>query len=262
MDTHFNLKRFYNYLKYDINIHLKTYLIVCSVLFVGCTVYNYISLSARHRFYNYEFTFLAPLFISGIIIISTSFPELKEVKRTIYYLLIPASTLEKFLVQFLIRIVAFISFYFLSFWLSLKLANVFYLNTDFKKHYILDDFGVFSYFDKIGHLQDLNSSLGLYLIIAITLFVFTGATVFKKFAPAKTLLAFSIVILSIYLILLIYSHLFIDSQGLNWFVPNIRTRSIGKYNTDSGLILTATICCITSIIALPLAFYKLKEKQI
>ena len=144
LQKHFSPKRFYKCLKYDLVLNGKIYLFSIIGLMVVLMIINLINLNSFSDFYSNNFnrnninfdnfflkSYYRPLFlffiISGIILSAgTSFPALRSSNNSINYLLLPASTLEKFLVQFLIRILAFVLLFIPIYWLIFKFTYNFY----------------------------------------------------------------------------------------------------------------------------------------
>ena len=259
MEKYFNPTRFSKYFRYNLSIHYKAYFITCIVLLIALTIANYLLLCGEHN-YNPEFhtvVFTICFCSSSFLIIGTGFPELRSKSKTIYFLTIPASIFEKYLVQFFIRIICFPVFYFVLFWLSLKFAHHFYMLTDYNKHYIIYDYSIFS---SIKQAAPQVMYLIVLFIITLCLFLFAGSAIYRKHALFKTVFSVMTFLFGIYILLLIYSHIF-NPEVTHGFYPELQPRNVyQEYNTM--VILMIAISCITNILLLPLAYFKLKEKEL
>ncbi|MDO3695080.1 hypothetical protein QVZ41_09515 [Wenyingzhuangia sp. chi5] len=259
MEKYFNPTRFSKYFRYNLSIHYKAYFITCIILLIGLVCTNYIYLCSNHEYKaNTHVTIYTLSYcLSAVLVIGTGFPELRSKSKTIYFITIPASILEKYLVQFFIRIICFTIIYHVLFWISLKLAHHFYMLTDYKKHFVIYDYSFFSALEN-GYSSKSYSLFSL--IISICLLVFTGSAIYKKFALFKTVFTIFAFLFGIYILLLIYSHIF-NPEVTHGFYPELQPRNVyQEYNTM--ILLMIAISCVTSILLLPLAYFKLKEKEL
>ena len=263
MEKYFNLTRFSKYFRYNLSIHYKAYFITCIVLLIALTLANYLLLCGEHN-YNPEFhtvVFTICFCSSSFLITGTGFPELRDKSKTIYFLTIPASIFEKYLVQFFIRIICFTIIYHILFWVSLKFAHHFYMLTDYNKHYIIYDYSIFS---SIKETSSQVMYLMVLFIITLCLFLFAGSVIFRKYSLFKTVFTIIAFPFGIYVILLIYSYIF-HPGATDGFYPTLYNRYIygnGTYGYATNLILIITIAIITSLLLIPLAYFKLKEKEL
>ena len=259
MEKYFNPTRFSKYFSYNLSIHYKAYFITCIILLIGlvCTNYIYLCINHEYKANTHVTIYTLSYCLSAILVIGTGFPELRTKSKTIYFLTIPASIFEKYLVQFFIRIICFTIIYHVLFWVSLKLAHQFYMLTDYNKHYIIYDYSIFS---SIKETTSQVMYLMVLLIITLCLFLFAGSAIYRKHALFKTVFTVIAIPFGIYVILLIYSYIF-NPGVTHGFYPEIYSRfTIIGYNTFT--ILLITLCSFTSLLLIPFAYFKLKEKEL
>ena len=172
------------------------------------------------------------------------------------YLMLPATTAEKFVFELLSRIVAFIILTPLLFWI---IANV-------------EGTIVHSFFPELVNYQfSFGKSLSsatrdaefmrvMFLIIQVVLFgfiaPFTGASHFSKSPLFKTLLTFSIVSLGYFL----FSYLLVKSLNLQGFHPRENSLLFMK-NGHLVLQLMGIGMVIVNLTFLAIAWFSLKEKE-
>lgn len=277
LQKHFSPKRFYKCLKYDLVLNGKIYLFSIIVLMVLLMIINLINLNSFSDFYsnnfnrnvnvdfdNYFFkSYYTPLFIffiiSGTILSSgTSFPALRSSNKSINYLLLPASTLEKFLVQFLIRVLTFVLLFIPIYWLIFKFSYNFYglfgtVLESMKGYTLLSPFQ--------GEIEDLNFYLIIITAIMSCLFAFVGATYFKKYALFKSIFTFALTAFFVFLLMVLLSHLFFDHTAKEFFEIKLRSYSIYE-NVNNIQLYFAILFTAMSLILFLLAYFKLKEREI
>ena len=124
---HFSARRFYKYVKYDLTLNGKTYLLALVGLVVILFIVDVFTLNTASPRINFNRGYYTPIFVfflilSSVIAAGTAFSALRSSKSSINYLLIPVSNFEKFAVQFLIRIVGLVLLFLPLYWLTFKLA--------------------------------------------------------------------------------------------------------------------------------------------
>lgn len=283
---YFSSQRFYQYLKYDLALNGKTYLFtllgLCIVLFFINT-FNLIDYTDKARYidnykidsvYSVNITFFKnsylPVFMISLLIgllvsAGTAFPALRSNKKSVHYLLLPVSNLEKYVTQFLIRIVAFVLLYFILFWITFKVSYLFFeifepISNTLKNYHILDPLNIY---DKYAIFN--VTSAAYYMFIALVLFVtflaFTGASYFKKYALFKTIFAFAIAAFSVFLLLVLCSHLFYAHGENEFFTIKLRSHDVFKDVSNKEIYFLALFSGISLLLA-PLAYFNLKEREV
>ncbi len=262
LQKHFTASRFYKYLIYDLTLNGKTYLLALGGLVIVLFIVDVFTLGTARPRINFNSRYYGPIFVfflilSGVISAGTAFSALRSSKTSIHYLLIPVSNFEKFVVQFSIRIVGFVLLFLPLYWLTFKLAFSFY-----------SLFGMVSEnvesYNLLSPFQWQKNSIDIYLVVAVAsgsmLFAFCGAAYFKKQALFKSILTFALLTLSWFLLMLTFSHMFFIHSEKEFFEINLRSYKVQKtiYNTQ---IYTVILFAGLSLFLLPLAFFKLKERE-
>ena len=262
LQKHFSASRFYKYLKYDLTLNGKTYLLALVGLFVVLFIVDVFTLSTASSKINFNRGYYTPIFVFFLILIGvvsagSAFSGLRSTKTSINYLLIPVSNFEKFVVQFLIRIIGFVLVFLPLYWLTFKLACSFY-----------SLFGIVSEnvesYNLLSPFQWQKSSIDIYTIVSVScgsmLFAFCGAAYFEKQALLKSILTFALFTLAWFLLMVTLSHMFYDHNSRQFLEIKLRSYKIykGIQNTQMyAVILFAGL----SLFLLPLAYFKLKERE-
>ena len=205
--------------------------------------------------HDYLGTFVFLFFVLGIIYTSLSFPAFRSKEKSMAYLMLPASASEKFLFEFVNRIIVFILVMPLLFWLIANLEGsvVHYFVPELKNY----TFSFGEAFSEISKQPEFNF-WAKFAIIQGVLFVFitsfTGASYFSKSPLLKTMFAFSLIIAGygFYVYLLIKGF---DLQGIhvenNFFIKD----------KDEAIVYLAIGATAINLCLLAMSWFKLKEKE-
>lgn len=259
---HFSARRFYKYVKYDLTLNGKTYLLALLGLVVILFIVDVFTLNTASPRINFNRGYYTPIFVfflilSSVIAAGTAFSALRSSKSSINYLLIPVSNFEKFAVQFLIRIVGLVLLFLPLYWLTFKLAYSFY------NLFAVVSENVESY-NLLSPFQWQINRVDIYILVSITsgsmLFAFCGAAYFKKQALFKTILTFALLVLAWFLLMVTLSHMFYDHNSKQFFEIKLRSYKVQElfYNTQ---IYATILFAGLSLFLLPLAYFKLKERE-
>ena len=261
----FNFKRFYNVFKYDLMLNIKTYMTFGGGLILALLLIDIFFVAvggSQFQESNYIVLFYFTFLISSVVVIGTSFPFLRNKKTMAYYFMLPASTLEKLLVQFIIRIVFFIPFYVLIFWLDFKLITPVLRIIRWPDIIQVDNFNLLTPFENLPFQNTFLDSLAFAgMIFTIATFLFVGATYFKKYAVFKTILSFCLLVGCIFLLFRIFTLIFYPVEFKAGYYIHIIDYKISEhlYNVQ----LFAYVIAIGSpFFLLTLSYFKLKEKQV
>jgi hypothetical protein len=198
--------------------------------------------------------------VASVLATGMSFPELRTSNKSINYLLLPASNMEKFLVQFIIRIIGFALLFLPLFWLIFKLAYALYNQFIWENPIVVSSLRVLSPFE-VEDLDSLDSAAILSCIIATNLFGFTGAIFFKKYALFKSIVLFALIIAALLLLMVGCSHAFFPEYVKDFF--EIKKVSYRVYdNIDSFPLFLLVLSSGTSLLLIPMAYFKLKEMEV
>ncbi len=203
---------------------------------------------------SYLGTFMFFFFALGAIYASSSFPAFRSKEKSITYLTLPVSTLEKYIFELLTRVIGFIILMPLLYWI---IANIegsiihYYfpslVNYKFSFSQVLTDYPM-SGWKKIAFLQG-----GLFVFIA----AFTGASHFNKSPLIKSLFTFSIIVIGYFLFI------YLLIKGFN--LENYRTANNGMlfFKGEKGSITFFAIAAtVVNVVLLAVAWFRLKEKEV
>ncbi|ASB48978.1 hypothetical protein [Alkalitalea saponilacus] len=191
MNDIFNLKRFISYAKYQTLVNLRVKMLLLSSLIIGITGYLFIVISYftnGNWFGTHWWAFTYLLFAIFLIFYTgNSFPGLRSKEKATDFLLIPASTLEKYIYEFFERVVfPFIAIPVLLF--TICNAVVYSLGGILEMNHRYVDISFFS----LSYLQDLDWSMVAGLVFMF-LFLFAGGTLFKRFPAIKSIVSMAVI---------------------------------------------------------------------
>ena len=278
----FSFSRFYLLLRNDMLLNRQKYHLVVSGAFIFVFVFLYMQMPKIEQLDNthwifdgrrYLYVFVMGLFVLGGFI-TTAFSDLSNKVKTSNYLLIPASTFEKFLSQFFIKIVIGTAIFLFVFWVDAHLARAVALsqmqgpnhepatanaaNGIAKFHYsmflIKDQYPTVTYWK---FAEGLAMIMGIF---SIGLYLFSSKLFFKKKGSIKSpillIVGFYIVInLMVMFLYNNYSYLFtkVAADNIEYKLQN------GYTNIE---ILKFSIAYFAPLFLIPLGYFKLKEKQL
>ena len=283
----FSVSRFYRLLMNDVLINYKKYLLIIVAAFIMGFAFLYLNMprlvfgNEMENSWNifggnkYMNIFMASIVALGLLV-GSSFPDFGSKVKTTNYLLIPASTFEKFFSQFFIRVICGGAIFLVLFWIDARLAraisvmqmvdvktNLHYANAEHiiqKFHYGM----IFLYKQNYstGMLEYYKSieTWGIsFFIISIGLYLFSVKLFFKKLGLVKSIISLVAAFLVMTLFMVIFSHIFYpETKGFDV--------SLVQYNTfDSINNIEFWLCLIglvSPVFLLPLGYFKLKEKQL
>jgi len=254
----FSLKRFGRLLAADLRLNSKRYLYIIAGAAVGIYLLLLFGmLSDPHdavglEYYAYMFAF--SLIALGAYI-GSAFPSFGEKTTTANFLLFPASHFEKLLSQFLLYYVAGTIVFVFMFWADAHLARLTLPHLEIARTGIVEPF---SYSD--WNFGSVYGSLFTIIIFSICGFLFTTRLFFGRFALAKSIISGVILLILAVLALVLCSHLFFPekTQGFDISVPIYS----GLWGVKNIELLWGGLFGIICILFLPLAYFKLKEKQL
>jgi len=276
----FSFSRFYQLLRNDILLNYKKYLLTI----VGAFILGFIAMLMTMPSYMYNddtFKFDSSgymnLFFMCLVglgaFVGSAFSELSSKIKTSNYLLMPASTLEKFLCQFVIRAMVGTVIFLFIFWVDAHLARIVSLSHIEYSNGQSAGPEKYDYIEKFHYSMLLIKSkypfvtnwklfegIGMILMIFSSgMFLFSVKIFFRKLGLIKTGITLVATLFLIMFIMTFFSHLFYpETKGFNtanidYFLSN------GYTNND---IFLYSIGYIAPLLLLPLGYFKLKEKQL
>ncbi|SHG11998.1 hypothetical protein SAMN05443549_102113 [Flavobacterium fluvii] len=270
-NTYFNLNRFARLFQQDLLINRTKYLLTLAGLGLVAYLLSYMFLNGckdsmiKHDYsVNQNYTICFVFFMMAVgVVIGTAFPDLSDKIKASNYLLNPGSTLEKVVLQFLIRIGLFVPIALVVFWITICLAKASLSPGDSGL-----DPSLIPYFEfrllvtnsadkKIWDTwQILFVFFGLF---SYGIYLFAGATYFKRYALVKTVIASVVILLISITFSVVLSHIFYpkETEGfntkLNEFVVTDHLTSIELFMVSLSLF--------SWLFFLVIAYFKLKEKE-
>jgi hypothetical protein len=257
----FSLQRFKLLFKQSYRINKKSAGISLAAIAGTMFILLILSQSASH-FNNWNqgeslAIFKVFFFLLGIIYTSFAFPAFRTKEKTMAYLMLPVSAYEKFIFEILIRIVAFILFMPLIFWIIANLEGIIV-------HYFVPELINFKFsfndvFTKFAHNYTLKGwSMFAYIQTVLFVFIaaFTGASHFSKMPLMKTLFVFSVIQVGFVL----FAYLLY--KGLNLNEADFSFEKILFIKNEAlGIIVYAISALIINISLLTISWFSLKEKE-
>lgn len=260
-NKYFSLGRLARLLRNDWLINQKTYLF--TVIGMSIAVYAIAFMSMQNSV-NYNINNYTPLllfFLMGVgAFIGNAFPVLKDSIKTTNYLLAPGSTFEKFMVQFLIRMVIFIPLSLIIFWIAMHLAKASLFSNPERSFVPMEDIPDFHFPDLFSQVKSFRDQFIIVTsIFSFATVLFAGSVYFNRFSLVKTLIISWLMIGIVALSFVFFSHIFYPAQtiGLHAQLPDY------KISGDMSNVKLADYLLggLSWIFFLPLAYFKLKEKE-
>lgn len=257
----FSLQRFIMLFKQSLVVNKKIIGIslagLTGTLFVALIFFQAVSNFRSWENQKYMSIFIVFFFFLGMIYSSLSFPAFRSKVKSVAYLMVPASSSEKFVFEFLTRIIAFILLIPLIFWLVANLEGA------IVHHYVprLINYK-FSFGQGIAEIIK-NRKLdewGMFAIVQIFLFIlisaFAGASHFTKSPLIKTLFTISGIICGYALLT------FLLFKGLNMkeYSPSDAGILFPK-NKKEFIAFFALAATVVNLSLLAIAWFRFKEKE-
>jgi len=270
----FSFKRFRKYAISNATLSYRQTLMMWGALVVSIFTISFYTMETNS--YNWYKGWLSMFtiifFVAGILFASFSFASFRSKEKTIMSLMLPVTAFERFLSEFLGKIIAFIILYPVVFSLSGNFA-VFIRNmigTKTIETYDITELingtetviKVATFPFKYMQIQDIfktmptnQISLGISLAIFMFSLSFAGSATLRKYPLIKTLVFVGSIILAI------IGYFYLVFEKMNRNNPWIENTS-DKLNNEQQLLITSSILIVFSLITLTYAFFKVKEKEV
>jgi hypothetical protein len=261
-NKYFSIGRFTRLLQNDWLINQKTYLF--AIVGLSLAVYSliYFSMITTRSVTINQYTGFIIFYMMGVgIVVGTSFPAINNQIKMSNYLLVPGSTFEKFMVQFVIRIVLFIPIALLIFWICAHLAKASLIPFSKIGYDSAVQIADFHYRDLIERMHPIDRVPAITSIFSALCTLFAGSVYFKRFALVKTLVSLGIIYFAIIFSFILFSNIFFPYETSNLRTIDFHTYKISRDLTNTQLF-AYLIGCLSWIFFLPLAYFKLKEKEL
>lgn len=263
MSNLFNINRFVALVRQGFIHDYKMYLIsltgFCGSLFIVLFLVHLTQSAGQHQprfsLVLYILTFIG----AGLLYSGSAFAAFRSKEKTISYLMIPASRLEKFIWEYLSRVIIFMIAIPICFWAVYNASGS--IVSLLREEYLYRYLPFFIIPEGMPSPGGINPT---FLIFSIGFFIltipFAGATIFVKHPLIKTLFGVSIIFF-FHLFLVYFFIEVLNFKGYNispketeiYLVPNSETKAI-RFFTFVSLLANGMLTLI--------AYFKLKEKEV
>ncbi len=187
-------------------------------------------------------------YFGGIRMAASAFPELRNTERSSFWLMIPGSTLEKYLSRLILTSLGFAVLFSLLFFIGVNVGNI--INTLFFKSY----FFIFIPFARADFLSVAASFLILHSIF------FAGGLFFKRYPIIKTIL-FVLMLILLFMIGVSIIGGIVFSYRVSFNVENFPV--VSRYWALSVSLFYKIICyCIIPLFCWIIGYQRLKEVEV
>jgi len=262
-NKYFSMGRFARLFRNDLMINQKTYFFAMVGISIALFTITYSLMRSNTRFNENDFTALFLMYLMGIgVLIGTGFPAFSSSTKTNHYLLIPASSFEKFLVQFVIRIILLMPIALGIFWIDMHMAKATMipdLANGFDPATQIKDFHFNMLFNQIDPGHEIK--MFILSLFSVSTILFAGSAFFNRFALVKTLIVSAIIVFTVYCSFVFFSHIFYP-EVVHGFDVHLNHYVIDGDNLNNLTFLGYIIGGLSWLFFLPLAYFKLKEKEV
>lgn len=269
-NNYFNVKRFSRLFQQDLLINKTKYLL--TIVGLGFVTYllSFWFLNSNKDFMvrngysiiqNYWICFAFYMMAVGVVI-GTAFPDLADKIKSANYLLNPGSILEKVMLQFLLRIGLFLPIALGIFWIAIRLAKGSLTPGDSGLDPSLIPYFEFRFLISTGvdELWDFWPRLFVFFgIFSYGVYLFAGATHFKRYALIKTVIVSGGVLGSSILFSVMLSHIFYQKET-HGFSIKLKDFAVTEH-LNSTMIFMLSLALFSWVFFLFIAYFKLKERE-
>ncbi len=254
----FSFKRLGRLLQIDLQVNYKRYLLLSGVLLIALYGILFLDMPRGDSKWGFEmrkyyFPFRVIVFLWWAIA-GSSFPQFGNKLSARGYLLLPASIFEKYLSQFLLRIVGGGFLLAVVFWIAALSARLTAMST---LHNPAIQIAVFNYPDFWDHIYNNGGRLLSAMACFVSISLFALRLFFNKNGLFKAVIALPVVISPIVLLTLLLSYIFYPERPLG-YTPQYRiTENLVSTNMQFYIIFG-----ILSLALLFVGYFKLKEKEL
>jgi hypothetical protein len=216
--------------------------------------------SSHFNTYNY-IPFIVSSCIVLAIIIGSAFPDFGNKVTTANYILLPASPLEKFVSQFLLKVVLPSALIVTVFWLDTYWARFFasFGKTGRGAQVMIEKF---SYSNIFREMDTTKEWLAVCCsILSLISFMFSTRLFFKKYAAIKTFITGILLFFGFMGIFALFSLIFYP-ETTSWREPFAFKGYEICENLSNGVLYGICLASVSWIFFLLTGYYKFKEKQV
>jgi len=193
--------------------------------------------------------------VGALLYVGNSFPDLRKKETTMSFVMIPASVSEKFVFEFINRIVLYAVMYPVMFYLA-SLLSV-YISIFLFPNREISQFD----FDILFNFFKRDKTVLLYLMPAVCFFTisvfFAGAAIVRRHPLIKTLVTVGVFVLSVFGYFYFILFKMILNYGLQYFFEE-------RINISTNILLEflSAILVLSSITVSFYVYFKIKEKEV
>jgi len=263
MNNTFNLGRFVALIRqgilYDHKMYAMSLVGFAGGLFITCFLFHFSQGSTILHPGVIVILYILTFIVSGLLYAGSAFSGFRSKEKGIWFLMNPASRIEKFLWEYISRILFFMVVVPIVFWAMYnaegRILSILYPSFSYQ----------YQAFFIIPPNIPRPGGLNPYpLIISLSFFVltvpFTGAAIFNKHPLIKTL--FSISIIFFFHLFLVYFFV----EVLNFKYYNVSPRETHLYllptSEEKGVWFFSITSLLANVLLTFIAYFKLKEKEV
>lgn len=259
----FNIKRFNQLIKRDFYHNRQLYALstgaYTGVIVIVLSIIQLGNGLKPHDLGIFQACLIAFVSIFGILYVGHSFSAFRSKERAMTYLMTPCSHLEKFILEFCVKICLMILVLPVLYWITFHLQGYFF------SIFALEPFkpvGI-QYLTKLGvntntdtNIALLKLMIGSAIMFALSL-AFTGSAIFSKQPLVKTLFAVAVIVLAF----TGYSYIVLEKLGVGQYSPP-REMWLIPLTEKSVFIWFSTAFIFSTLVMLFVAYRRLTEKEV
>ncbi len=260
MNQIFSPSRFIKYAAYQYRMRSKILLLTVAGAFIALSFLIFFMFMTNN--YRWDSRSWTPLFfltgaLSALIYIGNSFPYFRKKDTTVSMIMLPASVFEKFVYEYMVRVVLFTLFYPLFFYLTAHIAVpiIQFIFSDREMASFSFDNVFIEVVKKEAHIFLYYVVPALY-ILAASLF-FAGAVIARRHPLIKTLVAIGVVVLSV----TGYFYFIVEEMGLKYGIGYV-IENLWIKSEESALKTLLVFIIFAIITTLTYTYFKIKEKEV
>lgn len=180
--------------------------------------------------------------------------------KTTNFLMLPASSFEKYAYPFVIRVIIGLLLFTLIFWVDAQLArwSLAESKTFVEHNYVIVPFKFSMFYHNLP--GNLNANLlMLFSVVSMGMYLYVVPLFFKKQALIKTILSFFALLLAYATCLVLFSHLF-NPETKGWDVTLEEFKVTDQM--DSIILMFHILVDAAWLFLLFIGYFKLKEKRL
>ncbi|HOO84007.1 MAG TPA: hypothetical protein PLS94_05565 [Prolixibacteraceae bacterium] len=211
---------------------------------------------------NWDVIFMFGFYITGLLYSGFAFTAFRSKERTITELMIPVSAFERFLYEFIYKIVFFLLLYPSIFYVSSSMAvgfrNALAIPSKVSSATVN---GISTFPFETVSFQKLTSDLepglfGMIFTLSVLAFVLAlaGSATFRKLPLIKTIVFVGLLMLSV----IGYTYLLFEKLKLDqsWMV-----KLEHNVSSEHGFLIGTLVFAFIGLVAMAFTYFKLKEKE-